>query len=122
MSACPPGFLWWEIRQRGDSMTQKNEVPASATLSQARQSDIHAMSFIELDQFVNDGINCLATNEVNKQVALKAMVPAILRVHDALSCQGRRTDLLDAPAKLTFDAWVRNKAHLGSRPTVDPPV
>jgi hypothetical protein len=35
-----------------------------------------------------------------------------------LSCQGRRTDLLDAPADLTFDAWVRNKACLGSRATI----
>ena len=98
-------------------MTQKNEVLALATLSQVRQSDIDAMSFKELDQFVNDGINCLATNEVRKQAALKAMMPAIWRVHEALSCQGRRTDLLDAPDKLTFDAWIKNKA-IVSRATI----
>ncbi|MGA2859026.1 MAG: hypothetical protein ABSE40_19320 [Candidatus Sulfotelmatobacter sp.] len=101
-----------------NSGTQTDEVPALATLSQVRQGDIDAMSFKELDQFVNDGISCLATNDVSKKAALKAMRPAILRVHEALSCQGRRTDLLDAPEKLTFNAWVKNKEYLGSRATI----
>jgi hypothetical protein len=99
-------------------MTKKNEVLALETLSQVRQGDIDAMSFRELDDFVDDGINRLATNEVSRKAALKAMVPAIQRVHDALSCQGRRTDLLDAPKGLTFTQWVNNKAMGVSRATI----
>jgi hypothetical protein len=104
---------------KGDSMTQENEaLLALATLSQVRQSDIDAMSWKELDGFVDKGVQCIALNLVQIQKARKAMLPAIWRVHDALSCQGRRTDLPDAPDGLTFDAWVRNKAHLGSRSTI----
>jgi hypothetical protein len=103
-------------------MTQKNEVLALATLSQVGQSQIDAMSFKELDEFVDAGAQCIAFHETFHQSditkARRAMRPAIWRVHDALSCQGRRTDLLDAPAELTFDAWVRSKAHLGSRSTI----
>jgi hypothetical protein len=99
-------------------MTQKKEVLALATLSQMRQSDIDAMSFKELDAFVDAGVRCVAFHQADIIKARKAMLPAIWRVHDALSCQGKRTDLLDAPQKLTFDAWVRNKAHLGSRATI----
>jgi hypothetical protein len=99
-------------------MTQKKEVLALETLSQVRQSDIEAMSFKELDDFVDAGVQCVAFHQADIIKARKAMLPAIWRVHDALSCQGRRTDLLDAPAELTFDAWVRNKAQLGSRATI----
>ena len=102
----------------GGNMTQKDEVLALATLSQMRQSDIDAMSFKELDDFVYAGVQCVAFHQADIIKARKAMLPAIWRVHDALSCQGRRTDLLDAPAELTFDAWVRNKAQLGSRATI----
>jgi hypothetical protein len=103
-------------------MTQKNEELALETLSQMEQSQIDAMSFKELDEFVDAANQCIAFNQAFHQSditkARKAMRPAIWRVHDALSCQGRRTDLLDAPAELTFDAWVRSKAHLGSRSTI----
>ncbi len=99
-------------------MTQRTEVPESATLSQVGQGDIYAMSFRELDAFVDAGVRRIALRQAEIKKARKAMLPAILRVHDALSCQGRRTDLLDAPAKLTFDAWVRSKEHLGSRATI----
>src|ERR1035441_6924342 len=99
-------------------MTQKNEVLALETLSQVRQGDIEAMSFKELDDFVYAGVQCVAFHQADIIKARKAMLPAIWRVHDALSCQGKRTDLLDAPQKLTFDAWVRNKTHLGSRATI----
>jgi len=99
-------------------MTQKKEVLALETLSQVRQSDIEAMSFKELDDFVDAGVQCVAFHQADIIKARKAMLPAIWRVHDALSCQGRRTDLLDAPAELTFDEWVRNKAQFGSRATI----
>src|ERR1035437_3114096 len=93
-------------------------VEVSGTLSQVRQGDIYAMSFRELDAFVNEGVQRIALRQADIIKARRALRPAILRVHDALSCQGRRTDLLDAPAELTFDAWVRNKEHLGSRSTI----
>jgi hypothetical protein len=99
-------------------MTQKKEMLALETLSQVRQGDIYAMSFRELDAFVNEGVQRIALRQADIIKARRALRPAILRVHDALSCQGRRTDLLDAPAELTFDAWVRNQEHLGSRSTI----
>jgi hypothetical protein len=99
-------------------MTQKDEVPALATLSQVRQGGVYAMSFKELDAFVDKGVRRIALRQEDIIKARKAMLPAIWRVHDALSCRGRRTDLLDAPAKLTFDEWVRSKEHLGSRATI----
>lgn len=99
-------------------MTQKNEVLALATLSQVGQSQIDAMSFKELDDWVDTGVRSIAFHQADIIKARKAMLPAIHRVHDALSCRGRRTDLPDAPAKLTFDAWIRNKARLGSRATI----
>ena len=99
-------------------MTHKDEVPALETLSQVGQSEIDAMSFRELDDFVDAGVRSIALHQADITKARKAMLPAIWRMHDALSCRGRRTDLTDAPAKLTFDAWVRNKARLGSRSTI----
>ncbi|MGA7059399.1 MAG: hypothetical protein WBY78_18345 [Terriglobales bacterium] len=101
-----------------DPTEQDGQVLTLATLSQVRQGDIDAMSFKELDDFVDRGVQCIAFHHADVIKARKAMLPAIWRVHDALSCQGRRTDLLDAPADLTFDAWVRNKACLGSRATI----
>jgi hypothetical protein len=91
---------------------------AFATLSQVRQSDIYAMSFRELDVFVDGGVEFINDRQEKISEVRKALRPAILRVHDALSCQGRRTDLLDAPDKLTFDAWIKNKEGLGSRATI----
>jgi hypothetical protein len=99
-------------------MTQKDEVPALETLSQVGQGGVYAMSFRELDAFVDAGVRRIALRQEDIIKARRALRPAILRVHDALSCRGRRTDLLDAPAKLTFDAWVRSKEHLGSRATI----
>jgi hypothetical protein len=99
-------------------MTQKNEVLALATLSQVGQSQIEAMSFEELDGFVDAGVQCIAFHQADIIKARKAMLPVIWRVHEVLSCQGRRTDLPAPPAKLSFDAWVREKAHLGSRSTI----
>jgi len=99
-------------------MTQRTEVTESATLSQVGQGDIYAMSFRELDAFVDAGVRRIALRQADIIKARRALRPAILRVHDALSCRGRRTDLLDAPAKLTFDEWVRSKEHLGSRATI----
>jgi hypothetical protein len=93
-------------------------VPAFATLSQVRQSDIYAMSFTDLDVFVDEGVEFINVHQKNISEVRRVLRPAILRVHDALSCQGRRTDLLDAPDKLTFDAWIKNKEGLGSRATI----
>jgi len=75
-------------------MTQRTEVPESATLSQVGQSDIYAMSFRELDAFVDAGVRRIALRQADIIKARRALRPAILRVHDALSCRGRRTDLL----------------------------
>ena len=101
-----------------DPTEQDGQVLTLATLSQVRQGEINAMSFKELDDFVDRGVQCIAFHHADVIKARKAMLPAIWRVHDALSRQGRRTDLLDAPDDLTFDAWVRNKACLGSRATI----
>jgi len=94
------------------------ELLSIRTLSHARQSDIDAMSFKELDSFVDAGVQILMLKQADIIRARKALVPAIWRVHDALSRQGKRTDLLDAPDGLTFDAWVKSKVNLGSRATI----
>lgn len=99
-------------------MAQKNEVLASGTLSQVRQSQINKMSFRELDAFVNDGVKTINLHQKDIRKVRMALRPAILRVHVALSCQGKRTDLRDAPPELTFDAWIKDKEHLGSRATI----
>jgi hypothetical protein len=88
------------------------------TLSRLRQSDIDAMSFEELDSFFDAGVQTLVLSRADIIRARKTMVPVIWRVHDALSCQGSRTDLLDAPDGLTFDAWIKSKVNLGSRATI----
>jgi hypothetical protein len=72
-------------------MTQKNEVLALATLSQVRQSDVKGMSFRELDVFVDGGVKFINDHQKNISKVRRALRPAILRMHDALSCQGRRT-------------------------------
>jgi hypothetical protein len=104
------------------TMTQKNEALALETLSQMEQGQIEAMSFKELDEFVDAADQCIAFHQTLHRgdiiKARRAMRPAIWRVHLLLSHQGMRTDLLDVPAELTFDAWVRSKAHLGSRSTI----
>ncbi|HKN16237.1 MAG TPA: hypothetical protein VJX47_04815 [Candidatus Sulfotelmatobacter sp.] len=100
-------------------MTQKDEVLALGTLSQVRQSDIDAMSFRELDDFVGAGVQILTLHRASIIQARKAMRPAIWRMHDALSRQGKRTDLLDAPDGLTFGQWIKSKEkNLGSRATI----
>lgn len=72
----------------------------------------------ELDVFVDGGVKFINDRQKKISEVRRALRPAILRVHDALSCQGRRTDLLDAPDELTFDAWIKNKEGLGSRATI----
>jgi len=93
-------------------------------LLQVRQGDIDAMSFKELDDFVDRGVQCIAFHHADVIKARKAMLPAIWRVHDALSCQGRRTDLLDAPADLpltpgsgTRHVWARGRRSTGCSQT-----
>jgi hypothetical protein len=99
-------------------MTQKNEVLASETLSQVRQSHIYKMSFGDLDAFVNDGVKTINLRQKDISKVRMALRPAILRVRDALSCQGSRSDLPGVPDKLTFDAWIKGKERLGSRATI----
>ena len=75
----------------------------------AGQGSIDAMSFAELNTFVDARVNHISGT-------LQALLPAIQRVHDALCCQGRRTDLLDAPPELTWEDWMESKREiLGSR-------
>jgi hypothetical protein len=93
------------------------EPPTAETLSHVRQSDIGEMSFRELDSFIDAGVQRIALDEASIMRARKAMVPAIWKMHDALSRQGKRTDLLDAPEGLTFDGWIKSKENLGSRAT-----
>ncbi len=89
-----------------------------ATLSRVGQSEIDAMSYTELDSFVDKSVDGISLNLVNIIKLRKALVPAILRIRAALSCQGRRSDLLDAPKNLTFDGWIKSKVNLGSRSTI----
>lgn len=88
-----------------------------ATISRVGRSTVDAMSFTELDDFVNMGVRCIAGNRAQAIMAHKALVPAILRIQAALSSQGKRTDLPGTPAGLTFTAWIKEKNQL-SKSTV----
>jgi hypothetical protein len=99
--------------ESGNSPPEKKSL---ITFSQVRESDIAAMSFRELDGLVDAGINQLVLNLVNIRAIRKALTPAIRRVHDALCCQGRRTDLLDA-GDITWTEWMESKNRLGSKAT-----
>ena len=82
-------------------------------------ADVDAMSFKQLDDFVDDGVAFLAANEATKQATLKVMRAAIWRVHDALSVRGKRTDLLDGPTNLTsVEQWLKNKENRESRAAI----
>jgi hypothetical protein len=101
-----------------DEVEKEGEPLPISTLSQVRRSDIDAMSFPELDSFFDAGVQTLVLSRADIIRARKALVPVVWRVHDALSRQGKRTDLLDAPDDLTFDAWIKSKVNLGSRATI----
>jgi hypothetical protein len=79
----------------------------------AGESSIAAMSWRELNEYVDDHVKSIGTN-------FEALIPAIVRVREELSCQGRRTDRpSDVPSDLTFTEWINSKRELlGSRTTV----
>ena len=99
------------------SLQQTIESTDIATLCHVGQGAVDDMSFAELDSFVNMGVRCIAGNRAQTIMAHKALVPAIKRIHDALSSQGKRTDLPDTPAGLTFSGWIKEKQKL-SRSTI----
>jgi hypothetical protein len=90
------------------------------TLCKVAQSQIDAMSFSELDGFVDLGIDCIALNQASIIQARQTMAPAIVRIHDALTedSQGRRTDLMEHPP-ITWTTWCHNKQRLGCKRTLD---
>ena len=94
------------------NLQQTIEPTDIATLSRIGQSSIDAMSYAELNSFVSDGVRCIARNRAQANAAFKAMVPAILRIRDKLSSQGKRTDRPDTPAGLTFSRWIKENLGL----------
>jgi hypothetical protein len=90
------------------------------TLCKVAQSEIDAMSFKELDGFVDLGIHCIALNQASIIRARQAMKPALIRIHDMLTetSQGVRNDLNDVPV-MTWTMFCHNKYLLGCKRTLD---
>lgn len=99
----------------------RSEKPTTITLEtlcKAAQSEIDAMSFKELDGFVDLGIHCIALNQASIIRARQAMKPALIRIHDMLSNRGTRNDLKDVPV-ITWTTFCHNKKMLGCKRTLD---
>jgi len=88
------------------------------TLCKVATSEIDAMSFKELDGFIDLGINCIALNQASIIRARQAMKPALIRIHDMLSNRGTRNDLNDVPV-ITWKTFCHNKKMLGCKRTLD---
>jgi hypothetical protein len=88
------------------------------TLCKVATSEIDAMSFKELDGFIDLGITCIALNQASIIRARQAMKPALIRIHDMLSNRGTRNDLNDVPV-ITWKTFCHNKKTLGCRRTLD---
>jgi hypothetical protein len=90
------------------------------TLCKVAQSEIDAMSFKELDGFVDLGIHCIALNQASIIRARQAMKSALIRIHDMLTenSQGVRNDLKDVPV-ITWTTFCHNKKMLGCKRTLD---
>jgi hypothetical protein len=101
------------------NLQQTTETTDTATLSRVNKVAIDAMTWAELNDYVDTGARRIAANFASISQTITALKPAIERARAALSCQGRRTDLLDAPSGLTFTEWLNSKRDiLGSRTTV----
>src|ERR1035438_10491373 len=90
------------------------------TLCKVAQSEVDAMSFKELDGFIDLGIHCIALNQASIIRARQAMKPALTRVHDMLTknSQGARNDLNDVPI-MTWTEFCFQKKSLGCKRTLD---
>jgi hypothetical protein len=61
------------------------------TLCKVAQSEIDAMSFKELDGFVDLGIHCIALNQAGIIRARQAMKPALIRIQHFVSTNSPST-------------------------------
>ena len=107
-------------RQRvvGSAPTVVAPPPSLDTLCNVAQGQIDAMSWTELDAFVDMGITCIALNQASITAARQAMAPAIALIHDKLTRPGQRTDLMEHPP-ITWKMWCENKRRLGCKRTLD---
>lgn len=92
--------------------------PSLDTLCNVAHGQIDAMSWTELDAFVDMGVECIALNQASITAARQAMAPAIALIHDKLTRPGQRTDLMDHPP-ITWKMWCENKRRLGCKRTLD---
>jgi hypothetical protein len=116
MSPASPAPAIAELQLRLQQTTKTIDI---ATLSRVGQSQLDAMSYEELNSYVDMGVDVISLNLANISALRKKLVPAIQRIRAALCCQGRRSDLPGAPKNLTFDEWIKSKGKtLGSRSTI----
>jgi hypothetical protein len=90
---------------------QTSVAPTTATSCQLTGSDIASMSFPDLDSLVKAGCDRLVLHRTETKKIRETLVPVIVRVHELLSDQGKRTDLADAP---TWEKWMERHKSLGS--------
>ncbi|MBZ5613395.1 MAG: hypothetical protein LAO23_05250 [Acidobacteriia bacterium] len=91
-----------------------------ADLEKVTPDQIVAMSFRELDGFIDDGVQCIALNRASIIRARQAVRPAFIRIHAMLTekSQGVRNDLNDVPV-MTWTMFCHNKYLLGCKRTLD---
>jgi hypothetical protein len=91
-----------------------------ADLEKVAPDQIDAMSFRELDGFIDDGVQCIALNRASIIRARQAVRPAFIRIHAMLTekSQGVRNDLNDVPV-MTWTMFCHNKYLLGCKRTLD---
>lgn len=92
-------------------------LPACATFSQLRESDLADATFQTLDGLVEAGINQYKLHELEARKILRTLAPVIVRIHDALSDQGKRTDIDGTPEGLTWTQWMESKRRIASKAT-----
>ena len=97
--------------------TTTNQSPASSNFLSLTGSDIEAMSFSQLDAFVKARRNEVTRYGSETKKILKTLTPVIVRMHELLSNQGKRTDLPDTPEGLTWEEWMKQHKSLASPST-----
>ena len=104
--------------QRAPAAQEFEILPACATFSQLRESDLADATFQTLDGLVDAGINQYKLHELEARKILRTLAPVIIRIHEALSKnQGWRTDLKGTPEGLTWTQWMESKRRLASKAT-----
>jgi hypothetical protein len=85
-------------------------------LCKVAQVQVDAMSFSELNTFIENGILCINANLLNIKEARIRLRPALIRIHDMCGGQGKRNDLTGG---VTWTAVCSHLILIGCKRTLD---